>query len=227
MAMSGMRAVWEIGSTTVVVLIAITMLVSYHQDRAGGEDLLRTVPEALRNWEEPGPSAIRFGAEDPEIVVTIFMDFSCPFCRTVSFALDSVMAEMPGLVAVDFFHFPLRGHLDAVPDAIKAECADRQGRFKEMYRILFATAGQRDLISNRGLAERAEIQDPGEFIECIQGMPEDFPRIARGREIGDSLGVSGTPTIWINGRFFEGRDLAAFRKETEALRRTEKHSPSL
>lgn len=151
------------------------------------------------------------------MVVAAFMDFTCPFCRDLVPVFDSLSAEFPGEVAIEFHHFPLHGHEFTIPSAIASECAQRQGRFAAMYRTLYS---QMEAIGSRpwkALAVEAGLPDLDSFEECIHLPPEAFDRIAAGRELGERIGVTGTPKVWVNGEFFPGRSLAAFRKKAKDL----------
>jgi protein-disulfide isomerase len=151
------------------------------------------------------------------MVVAVFLDFTCPHCRHLVSLLDSLSSEFPGEVAVEFHHFPLRGRDLAVPSAIAAECAHRQGRFSGTYHTLFSkmdSIGSKDWTS---LAADAGVSDLAAFEACIQSPPDSFPRIAAGRVLGESIGVKGTPSVWVNGESFQIRTLGAFQAKADEL----------
>lgn len=216
--MSVRPAVGEVISTAMVVVAALAMLASFLQDREWfglSPDTAAAYFEDWRGWRE---FAIRMGPEEANVVVAVFMDFTCPFCKDLVPVLEALAAEFPGAVAVDFHHFPLVGHRFAIPSAIAAECAHRQGRFEETYHRLYEQAespGSRDW---RGIAADAGIPDLDEFEECIQLPRDTFPRIAAGRALGTRIGVTGTPEVWINGELLQGpRLLVTFRKRVEEV----------
>lgn len=210
--------IWEVISTAVVTVAAVTMLTLYLHDRQRVASPSDVAPTSADDWRDWGESGIRMGSDGATMVIATFSDFSCPFCRDLVPVLDSLGAEYPGKVAIEHHHFPLKRHEFAVPSAIAAECADRQGRFDEMYYTLFLQMDSIGLKSWDGLAADAGIPDMTRFQQCIRSSEEGFPRIAAGRSLGARIGVRSTPTIWINGQLFQGeRSLAALRRRAKEL----------
>jgi len=151
------------------------------------------------------------------MVIATFMDFTCPYCRSLVPVLDSVLSAFPADVAVDFHHFPLDSHEFAVPGAVAAECAHRQGRFGHMYHVLYDQMESIGMKQWREFAADAGIPDVAAFERCIQLPVDSFLRIGAGRALGESIGVVGTPTIWVNGRQHSGRSVEAFRARADKL----------
>ncbi len=212
-----LRGAWEFIATTVVVVAATTMLLLYLHDRTGNASPSVPAQAVVDDWQDWEGSANRIGADGATMVVAAFMDFSCPFCRDLVPVFDSLTAEFPGEVAIEYHYFPLHGHEFAIPTAIASECAQRQGRFAAMYHTLYS---QMEAVGSKpwnALAVDAGIPDLGAFEECIQLPVDAFDRIVAGRELGESIGVTGTPKIWVNGKLFPERSLAAFRKRAKEL----------
>jgi protein-disulfide isomerase len=67
------------------------------------------------------------------------------------------------------------------------------------------------------LAGAAGVPDLTAFGACIALPLAEFDRILAGRALGKRLGVSGTPTLWVNGRLFRGRTLRDFLEEAKRL----------
>jgi protein-disulfide isomerase len=116
--------------------------------------------------------------------------------------LGQVMAEFPGQVRLVFKDFPLDFHDRARPAAVAARCAGEAGRFWEYHDLLFA--GQPEL-SRENLFQYAERvgMDRETFARCLDGgrFQADVEKdVGEGRAIG----VTGTPTFFINGRRLVG-----------------------
>jgi protein-disulfide isomerase len=199
--MGAARTILEVGATVAVAVVALAVGGTYLWDRHASRDL--SVYEASREipgWEEANLSGIRRGPADAPYVLTEFIDFECPFCARLAPTIDSLMADYPEEVAVVFQHFPLTGHPNALPAAIVAECAERQGAFWSMYRALLA--GQDGFGSEpwEAFAIEADVNDIEEFSRCIELPADSFPRIGLGSALAAETGATGTPTVWLNGR---------------------------
>lgn len=86
-----------------------------------------------------------------------------------------------------------------------------------MYQLLFA---QQELLGSKDwvtFAEEAEIPDLAAFAACTELPANSFPRIDAGRDIGSRRGVTGTPTLYVNGRRIGGRSFEEFREVAEQL----------
>lgn len=209
------RTVWDISSTVAVVAAAITMLVLHIHDR--GESRREAAETQRTDWQSWSEAAIRVGPDEAPMVVAIFMDFTCPFCGNLVPVLDSLRSEFPEEVALEYYHFLLFGHSFTLQSAKAAECAERQGKFEDMYHFLFEQA---DLFGSkewRVFASEAGLRDLNAFERCIHEPLQAFPRITKGRLLGDRLGVRGTPTVWVNGHLFLGRNLDSFRRRASDL----------
>jgi len=121
------------------------------------------------------------------------------------------MAEFPGQVRLVFKDFPLDFHDRARPAAVAARCAGEAGRFWEYHDLLFV--GQPEL-SRESLLQYAERVGMGRetFAGCLDGgrFQADVEKdVGEGR----ALGVTGTPTFFINGRRLVGaHPLETFRE---------------
>jgi protein-disulfide isomerase len=145
-------------------------------------------------------AGVVIGPNNAKLRIVEFMDFQCPFCRSWSARLDSLMIEFPNEVQVSLHHMPIaRIHPHAVAAAIASECADRQGRFPAFKRTLFVGQDEIGKEPWQEFARRANVPDIGAFTSCIALGTDSFPRIAYGQELAAKTNVSGTPTVWING----------------------------
>ncbi|MEK0346606.1 MAG: thioredoxin domain-containing protein, partial [Nitrosopumilus sp.] len=81
------------------------------------------------------------GNPDAPITIIEFSDFQCPFCaRFYTQTLPLIHEEYieQGKVKLVFRDFPIQSiHPNALPASVAAECANEQGKFKEMHDTLF------------------------------------------------------------------------------------------
>ncbi len=164
------------------------------------------------------------GRADAPVTMIEFSDFQCPFCkRFFEQALPKIEEEYikPGKVKLVYRDFPLSFHEQAQLAAEAAECADEQGKFREMHDRIFQ--GQAEWSGNaearRIFASYAEAigLDMEEFGRCLDsGRYEE--EVQRDFNDGVKYGVTGTPTFFINGRKLVGaQPFTAFQQliETE------------
>lgn len=216
--MSKPRTIMETAATMLVTVAAIVVASVYvHGQLAGGSPSRGKVDDSeIENWQEDTALGIRVGPVDARMVVTEFMDFTCPFCAMVVPAVDSLLTHYPSEAALVFQHFPLN-RPQSVPSAVAVECADRQGKFEPMYRLLFA---QQESLGSKpwaAFADEAGIPDLAAFEECVELPVDSFPRIQAGRELGESRNIGGTPTLFVNGRRFDARSFEELQDVAEKL----------
>jgi protein-disulfide isomerase len=140
-----------------------------------------------------------------------FTDYQCPYCHRAQNTIDQIMTQYAGKVRLVHQDFPLDGHPQAVPAARAARCAGEQGKFWDYYRSLMTTPGD---LGETDLAQRAEglKLDGAGFKTCVASDRHDKD-IQEGMETGTSLGVTGTPGYFINGRMLTGaQPLAQFQE---------------
>src|SRR5579872_510865 len=142
------------------------------------------------------------GPANARITLVEFSDFQCPYCVKAVGQLKAVMKAYPNDVKLIFKHFPLDSHSQAAGAALAAVCAQRQGKFWEMYDALFA---HRNDLSRRALFEVAA----GVGLD-MKRFTADFDSNESKKLVlgdiadGEKAKVEGTPTIFIDGRRYNG-----------------------
>jgi protein-disulfide isomerase len=180
-------------------LVALVMLGVFLFDQQ--DTTARTTSLLVDDWEAEARQGIMMGPMEAPVVVVAFMDFQCPYCARLATRLDSLSQEYPGKIQVAMHHFPLTSHTLALPAAIAAECAERQGRFGDFVRAVFRRQAELNegVVDWSSVASEAGVPQLRIFEECAQMPVDSFPRIAYGQELGARTGVAGTPTVWVNG----------------------------
>jgi len=142
------------------------------------------------------------GSKDAKVEIVEFSDFQCPFCSRVWPTLQQVRTEYPEQVRVVFKHLPLRIHPKAPEAHAAAEAAHRQGKFWEMHDAIFANP--RELSTERYEQYAADIGlDVDQFKKDLVS-PSVKARVDADQSEAAKLGVSGTPSFFINGRYLSG-----------------------
>jgi len=142
------------------------------------------------------------GSASAPVTIVEFTDFQCPSCARTQPVLEQLLTEYGDKVRLVIRDFPLDRHENAFVAAQAAEAAAEQGKFWEYTDILFKNqtalepAKLKDYATQLGL-DRAKFDqevDSGKFADTVR----------RDMKEGDKLGVDSTPSIFINGRKFEG-----------------------
>lgn len=152
------------------------------------------------------------GPLDAPVTIVLFEDFQCPFCRTLAGNLYALQAARPDEVRIAWYNFPMHTgcnthavrdmHPRACEAAMAGVCAQEQGRFWEMHDTLFFNSSR---LSDRELRlyARENGLDLSAFDRCMS-RPETRARLQADADVAAELGVSGTPTFYINGRRLAG-----------------------
>jgi len=167
-------------------------------------------PDPRRRYSVNTEGAPVRGDADAKLAIVEFSDFQCPFCQRVNPTLQQILAQYGDKVKVVFKHLPLSIHPKA-PDAhAAAEAAHRQGQFWAMHDRIFAN--QREMSPEKYREYAREIGlDMDRFDRDVKD-PEIRRRIDADSAEADSLGVSGTPGFFVNGRYLSGaQPLARFQ----------------
>ncbi len=116
--------------------------------------------------------------------------------------LDAVLAAYPGKVKLVFKEFPLDTHSQAALAAAAAIAAHRQGKFWELHDAMFEHRRDLTLDNIRSLAHNAGL-DMKRFDADLPS--EDIKKaVIKDMEDGDKAGVEGTPSVYINGKKYNG-----------------------
>jgi protein-disulfide isomerase len=155
--------------------------------------------EPRKQVEAVGPSR---GPADAKVTIVEYSDFECPYCAKARTNVDKVMEANAGKVRLVFRHFPLPMHKNAPKAAEAAACADAQGKFFAMHDQLFDHARELEADKLPGYAEAVGL-DMAKFNACLQSG-EMAKVVERDGAAAEALGVSSTPTFFINGRELAG-----------------------
>jgi protein-disulfide isomerase len=161
-------------------------------------------PMPISQWRLLTGEGRWIGPVQAPVVILAFSDFECPACREFARDVRHLQRQHPGMLAVVFRNYPLERYPEARAAATAAECAGRADRFEAYHDALFAS---RTAVSKRAWTELARnigLSDSVMFRTCLADSAVDS-RNARDIRTAESLGISGTPLLFINGRRFEGR----------------------
>jgi protein-disulfide isomerase len=140
------------------------------------------------------------GPANAPIVVVEFADFECPACGATQPVLDELYEHHQGQIRFFYKHYPLPMHPNAEKAARAAVAAMRQGKFWEMHAVLFKNQQALGVENVEKLAQGIGL-DMVKFRQDRDAeATADF--VAKNRKQGEALELTGTPSIFINGRKF-------------------------
>lgn len=160
-------------------------------------DVLRFGPN------ETDTKPVRCKGSDCSITVVEYSDFQCGFCKRVLPDTRKVLETYKGDIVWTVRDFPLDFHPRAIPAAVAARCAAKQGKYWSMYYRLFENQNS---LEEADLAKYAtEIKlNQNEFKKCVANNDSVMKVISTNHDSGRKLNVTGTPAFFINGRMISG-----------------------
>ena len=192
------------GSILLAAVIISTTLIWSKTIPPQGKAQIGGDNEALVINTDDDPS---LGSEDTKVTVVEFSDYQCPFCRIFWKEVFPELKEKyidTGKVRFVYRDFPLEFHPAALISAQAAECADDQNKYWEFHDKVF---GEQEKLGEGTISYTindinkwaSEISvDLDEFNECLNS--EKYKEeVQKDYNDGVKYGVTGTPTLFING----------------------------
>jgi protein-disulfide isomerase len=155
--------------------------------------------EALQKGAS-GPS--RGPAKAPATIVE-FSDLQCPHCKEAQPTVEKLLAAEPNARFV-FQQFPLPMHNWAAKAAGYADCVGRNSSDGFWKFVEGTYADQSNITESNADEKLTEIADKsgvkGAEIAACAAKPDTKTRVDQSIALGQAVGVTGTPTLFINGR---------------------------
>ena len=142
------------------------------------------------------------GNKDAKVTIVQFAEFQCPYCGKARDSVDQVMKNYEGKVRMVFRDFPLSFHPRAIPAAIAANCAEKQGKYWEVHNDMMSNQRALEESDLTGYATKAGL-NLDKWNACRQD-PAIAAEVQADVAAGSALGVTGTPAFFINGIMLSG-----------------------
>ena len=202
----------------------VVFAVIWPQLRPVGE-IVTVTPAAL-----PDADGLSLGDPNAPVIIDVFEDFQCPACQrftenTEPLIIQNLVAS--GQARYVFHNYPFldgngagsTGESDQAANA--AMCANEQDKFWEMHSILYANwnGENQGAFSSRRLQAMAESLglDLDAFNSCFNSNKYEA-EIQADFDLGGQMGVSGTPTVFVNGqRVGEPRQVPSYQEIADAV----------
>lgn len=183
-----------------VLVVAIALIVLYNNQQQSESSTLSVDDTLLIRSDSP-----TLGPTTAPVTIVEFLDPECESCRAAFPFVKQLLEEYDERVRLVVRYFPL--HNNSVLAATVTEAAGAQGMYWEMQEMLFTRQSewgeqrtpQTDLFISYATELGLNIE---QFTADLQN-PDYLARIERDQADGEALGVTGTPTFFINGRRVE------------------------
>jgi len=164
------------------------------------------------------------GPANARITLIEFSDFECPYCSAAVKEVDAVMAAYPKDIRLVYKQFPLAMHPHAQLAATASLAANEQGKFWEMYEVLFKNSRKLSRANILVWAQQIGL-DTKKFTSDLDSKKYESV-ISKDLADGETAGVYGTPSFYINGKQYNGEvSLASLRPILEAELKDAKPRP--
>lgn len=148
------------------------------------------------------------GPANAKITIVEFSDFQCPYCAVAVGNLNRLLEKHPDDVRLVFKQFPLDIHSQAEFAAEAALAAHAQGKFWPMHDKLYANF--RSLSPDNIMTWAKEMGLDMARFQAELKSAKYKPLVEKELEQGEKAGVLGTPTLYVNGKHYNGpAELAA------------------
>ncbi|MBS1859730.1 MAG: thioredoxin domain-containing protein [Acidobacteria bacterium] len=163
----------------------------------------------------PTQGAPVMGPAAAPVTLVEFSDFQCPYCAIAVAKINAILKAYPRDVKLVFKQFPLDSHPQAAISAQASLAAQKQGKFWQLHDVMYA---HRTELSRRAiLGWAAALGLDMKKFEADLDSDAVKKTVARDMDDGEKAGVEGTPTVYINGRRYNGDlELSAVKPVIEA-----------
>ena len=146
-----------------------------------------------------------------------FLDFECEACGAANPLVAELKKEFGDRITFVNRYFPLPGHRNSGTAALAVEAAARQGKYQQMSDKMFQTQGQwGEKQDSQAPLFRTFAQELGLDLAKYDAVVADEKtrdRIRQDIADGKALGVSGTPTFFLNGEMLTLNTAEEFRQK--------------
>ena len=144
------------------------------------------------------------GPESAPLTVVEFADFQCPHCGEFAPQMDRILEQRKNDIRFVYKIYVLGKFPNSENAGKAAFAAGKQGKFWEMHHLIFANQQNLDQAGLDGMATQLGLNIP-RFHADMQS-PEATERLTKDRKLGEELKIEGTPSIFVNGRMYDGHE---------------------
>ncbi len=173
----------------------------------------KAVPAATR--ENPSQGPVR-----APVVVQMFSDFQCPFCKRALPTIEALKKAFPGKIRVVWRNLPLPFHQhahEAAAAAMEAFAERGNAGFWKMHKLIYDNQSTPDGLSRPALETYAKKigLDMARFDKALDSGAHDA-EIDKDSAVAAQAGINGTPGFVINGYYVSGaQPLSTFKRAVD------------
>jgi len=161
-------------------------------------------PVSTTDHVKASGSAGAFVDVNAQVTLIEYSDFQCPACENYYYFVEKLLQDEPtSTVRFIYRYFPLPQHANAIPSAMATEAAGLQGKFWDMYSLIF-----------KNHADWTELTDPTSvFVGYATTLGLDTAKFTADLKnatstsvvqadlaSGQVAGIDSTPTFFVNGK---------------------------
>ena len=214
---------------TILAISAVALVIAVLLIAPSLRNAMTPVGEIVKITPEAHPDANGREMGDPNapVLVEVWEDFQCPACQSFSENVEPLVAEnyvATGKVRYVFRHFPFIDDQAATKESDQAAnasmCAADQSKFWEYHQYLYANwdGENRGAFADKRLGAFAEALglDMGEFNSCFNANRHNDV-IQQDIADGKAAGVSGTPSVFVNGSVVKPGFVPSYEEMAQAI----------
>lgn len=165
-------------------------------------DTAATGPDPNRRYDVSIENRPSIGSPDAPIVLVEFGDFHCGYCKRFhEETIEPLLANYGDQILFVYRDYPILGP-DSQQAAYAAQCAHDQGAFWDFHDLLYANQSQLNRAAFLSYAEELNL-DVARFTDCYDNGTLNAA-VVQDYNDGMALGITGTPSFFINGKIFIG-----------------------
>jgi protein-disulfide isomerase len=175
----------------------------------------------------PAGEGLTLGDPDAPAKIEVFEDFQCPACQRFTQNVEPrIFTELveTGKASYTFRHYPFIDSNSVAKESHQAAnaamCANEQGKFWEYHEVVFANWNGENLgtFNDGRLTQFAESLnlDMNAFESCFSGNRYEA-EIDADFNAGASMGVTGTPSVFVNGQIVNPGFVPSFEEIAAAV----------
>lgn len=142
-------------------------------------------------------------AEDGKVTLVEFLDFECEACGAAYPVIENLREQYKDRVTFVIRYFPIPSHTNANNAAYAVEAAARQGKLEDMYQRMYDTQAEwGESQESKADLFRTYAQELGldmAKFDADVASPDVAARVQKDVDDGTKLGVTGTPSFYLNG----------------------------